>query len=54
VFRDPHVNQTVPPLGKLLAAASLVLWFGATTAGRLLAYLGTVSGVPGLTNKIGG
>ena len=54
VFRDPRVDHAVPALGKFLAAASLVLWFGATTAGRLLAYLGTVSGVPGLTNRIGG
>jgi hypothetical protein len=54
VFRDPNVGNSVPALGKLLAAASLVLWFGATTAGRLMAYLGAVSGVPGVTNKIGG
>jgi hypothetical protein len=54
VFRDANVSQAVPALGKFLAAASLVLWFGATTAGRLLAYLGAVSAVPGLTNKIGG
>ena len=54
VFRDPNVDNVVPALGKFLAAASLVLWFGATTAGRLMAYLGAVSGLPGVTNKIGG
>jgi len=31
-----------------------VLWLGATAAGRLMAYLGAVSGLPGVTNKIGG
>jgi hypothetical protein len=54
VFRGSPVEGPVPMVGKLLAAASLVLWFGATTAGRLMAYLGAVSGVPGLTNTIGG
>jgi hypothetical protein len=54
VFRDPNVDHAVPVLGRLLAAASLVLWLGATTAGRLMAYLGAVSGLPGVTNKIGG
>jgi hypothetical protein len=44
VFRDPRVDQAVPALGKALAALSLVLWFGATTAGRLMAYVGAVSG----------
>jgi hypothetical protein len=47
------VERNVSGQGKLLAVASLVLWFGATTAGRLMAYLGTVSGVPGLENRIG-
>ena len=54
VFRGPNVDNAVPVLGKFLAGASLVLWFGATTAGRLMAYLGAVSGLPGVTNKIGG
>ena len=40
VFRDPKVNTSVPGLGKLLAAVSLVLWFGATIAGRMMAYVG--------------
>jgi hypothetical protein len=33
-----------------LAVLSLLLWTGAITAGRLMAYLGPVSGAPGLTN----
>jgi uncharacterized membrane protein len=41
VFRDPNVNTSVPGLGKVLAAMSLVLWFGATTAGRMMAYVTT-------------
>jgi hypothetical protein len=53
VFRGRQVERNVSGQGKLLAVASLVLWFGATTAGRLMAYLGTVSGVPGLENRIG-
>jgi hypothetical protein len=53
VFRGPQVEHIVSGQGKLLAVASLLLWFGATTAGRLMAYLGTVSGVPGLENRIG-
>jgi hypothetical protein len=40
VLRDPDVDQSVSGLGKILAIASLVLWFGATTAGRLMAYVG--------------
>jgi hypothetical protein len=42
VFRDPATRGlvTVPFAGKLLAAASLVLWAGAITAGRLMAYVG--------------
>ena len=54
VFRGSSEDRSVPISGKLLAAASLVLWFGATTAGRLMAYLGAVSGAPGITNTIGG
>jgi hypothetical protein len=36
-----------------LALATLFLWVGAITAGRLMAYLGPVSGAPGLSNSIG-
>jgi hypothetical protein len=42
VFHDPSTRGlvSVPLAGKLLAAASLVLWAGAITAGRLMAYVG--------------
>jgi hypothetical protein len=42
VFHDPSARElvSVPLAGKLLAAASLVLWAGAITAGRLMAYVG--------------
>ncbi len=45
---DPLLNS--PALtwqSKLLAAASLLLWAGAITAGRLTAYLGPVAGLKG-------
>jgi hypothetical protein len=52
VFRDPNLDQgPVPDKVKRLAWLSLVCWIGAITAGRLLAYLGPVSGVPGLSNQ---
>jgi hypothetical protein len=40
VFRAPDVDQQQPPgrRAMVLAAASLCLWIGAITAGRLLAY----------------
>src|SRR5262249_63923 len=37
---SPARASDVPPLGKALAIASLVLWAGAITAGRLMAYVG--------------
>ena len=37
---------------RALAAMSLVLWAGAITAGRLMAYFGPVSGAPGLQNRL--
>ena len=46
LYLDPHAaaaperNDVVPPRLKLLAMASLFLWFAAVTAGRLTAYLG--------------
>jgi hypothetical protein len=46
IFRDPHVDKR--PLStndKVLALTSLIFWFGAVTAGRLLAYVGPVSGL---------
>ena len=39
VFRDPAVDQRLPGNARLLAATSLIFWLGATTAGRLIAYL---------------
>jgi len=51
VFGDPQLD-VVPLSGtaKGLAWASLVCWIAAITAGRLLAYVGPVSGLPGLKN----
>lgn len=40
----------MPSKDKMLAGASLVCWLGAVTAGRLMAYLGPVSGIPGAIN----
>ena len=52
VFGNPELDKArVPADAKRLAWASLICWFGAITAGRLLAYVGPVSGAPGLTNK---
>jgi hypothetical protein len=52
VFRDPNLDKgPVPASVKRLAWLSLACWTGAITAGRLLAYLGPVSGVPGLSNQ---
>lgn len=52
VFRDPNIDKgPVPANIKRLAWLSMACWIGAITAGRLLAYLGPVSGVPGLTNN---
>jgi len=41
------------PSGKLFAAASLVLWTGAITAGRLLLYFSPDLGATDLLQKIG-
>jgi hypothetical protein len=52
VLRAPNAApRSVPMLGKLLAVTSIALWAGAITAGRLMAYLGPVSGAPGLINR---
>ena len=45
VFRAPHVDAPLTTNARLLAATSLVCWLGAITAGRLLAYVGPVSGL---------
>jgi hypothetical protein len=45
VFGDPRIDEAPPPTAtRVLAATSLLLWLGAVTAGRLLAYIGPVSG----------
>jgi hypothetical protein len=55
VFRDPGLDRgPVPAIGKVLAVTSLLLWTGAITAGRLMAYLGQDSGAPEFINHIGG
>lgn len=52
VFDNPELDQApLPGDAKRLAWLSLVCWFAAITAGRLLAYVGPVSGAPGFTNK---
>lgn len=46
ILHDPQVDQrSFSTNDKVLALASLVFWFGAVTAGRLLAYVGPVSGL---------
>lgn len=50
VFRRTSID--VAGFGRVLAITSLILWGGAITAGRLMAYLGPVSGAPGLENRI--
>jgi hypothetical protein len=45
VFHDPMLDQgPINGKAKGLAWASLICWFGAITAGRLLAYVGPASG----------
>jgi hypothetical protein len=52
VFRDPQLDQgPLPGSAKGLAWISLAAWVAAITAGRLLAYLGPVSGAKGLVNR---
>ena len=46
VFRDPSIDKR--PLStnaKILALTSLIFWIGAITSGRLMAYVGPVSGL---------
>jgi hypothetical protein len=46
VLLDPLVDKRpVSSEAKVLAVTSLILWLGAITAGRLLAYVGPVSGI---------
>jgi hypothetical protein len=52
VFDNPGVEKSyVAASAKVLAGLSLLFWIGAVTAGRLMAYLGPVSGVSGLHNR---
>ncbi len=52
VLRAPGAaSGMVAPIGRTLAVSSIVLWAGAITAGRLMAYLGPVAGAPGLINR---
>lgn len=51
VFANPKLDELpVSGTAKGLAWASLICWFAAITAGRLLAYVGPVSGPGGLSN----
>jgi len=46
VFGDPEIDRRPFPVNaKMLAAMSLVCWLGAITAGRLLAYVGSSTGL---------
>ena len=46
VFRDPHIGEgPLPANVRVLAVTSLIFWLGAITAGRLMAYVGPVSGL---------
>jgi len=50
-FNDPLLDsKPIPGKGKAIAALSLICWTGAIIAGRLMAYLGPVAGLPGQTN----
>src|SRR3954471_24299934 len=46
VFGDPELdNRPVTSAGRVLAWTSLLCWFGAICAGRLIAYVGPVAGL---------
>lgn len=46
VFLDPLVDKRPPSNNaRIMAVTSIILWFAATTAGRLMAYIGPVSGI---------
>ena len=46
VFRNPDIDKKPFPSDvRVLAALSIFFWMGAITAGRLLAYIGPVSGL---------
>jgi hypothetical protein len=53
VFAYPALDKApLPASAKPLAWLSLVCWTGAVTAGRLLAYVGPLSGVRGLRSAL--
>jgi hypothetical protein len=46
VFRDPLIDKAPLSMNaKVLAVTSMIFWLGAITSGRLLAYVGPVSGL---------
>jgi len=46
VFRDPLIDKVPSSMNaKVLAITNMIFWLGAITAGRLLAYVGPVSGL---------
>ena len=46
VFRDPLIDKKpFTSNAKVLAVTSMIFWLGAITSGRLLAYVGPVSGL---------
>jgi hypothetical protein len=50
-FNDPMLDRKpVSGKAKAMAAISLICWAGAITAGRLMAYIGPVAGLPGTSN----
>jgi hypothetical protein len=51
IFHSEDLERGLLPAGSRgLALASIVCWLGAIEAGRLLAYLGPVSGLTGISN----
>jgi len=54
VAGDPVLDAGVTARGKLIAAAAVVLWLGATTAGRLMAYLGVIASAAGGADRFAG
>ena len=47
VAGDAVLDAGVVSRGKLIAAAAVLLWLGAVTAGRLMAYLGVIASAAG-------
>jgi hypothetical protein len=46
VFQDPLIDKKpMSSNARILAVSNLIFWLGAITAGRLLAYIGPVSGL---------